>query len=64
MSPLQETGNHNPSDPDFEEWRQVNENIILLSIIRENIQYLFQICQIFGSFSNVRRTIGKYPNYA
>jgi hypothetical protein len=34
MSPLQETGNHNPSDPDFEEWRQVNENIILLGITR------------------------------
>jgi hypothetical protein len=23
MSSLQETGNHNPSDPDYEEWRQV-----------------------------------------
>jgi hypothetical protein len=52
MSPLQETGNHNPSDPDFEEWRQVNETLFYSAsaVLRENIQYLLQIYQIFGSF--------------
>jgi hypothetical protein len=50
MSPLQETGNHNPSDPDFEEWRQVNGNIILFSIIPPCFVRIFNIYSRFAKY--------------
>jgi len=58
MNSIQETGNHNPSDNEFEEWRQVL--IFFRDNLAENLVML--ICKIFSTFFYLNlTTFRNYP---